>query len=153
MKSLPGVAVTQESGMVQITQYESEHLEIPLVQSILATYNNERACVLTYRNEEAARIVGLLTKHGIRAKLIQSTEGFRFSNMAEVRYFLKCVNQHPDTPVISDDTWEKAKQQTLTKYETSTCINYLKVFFQKFENINHTKYRSDLMEFVCESNL
>lgn len=153
MKSLPGVAVTQELGMVQITQYESEHLEIPLVESVLATYNKERACVLTNRNEEAARVVGLLTKQGLRAKLIQSTDGFRFSNIAEIRYFLKCVNQNPDTPVISNETWEKAKLQTLTKYETSTCINYLTVFFRKFEEINPTKYRSDLMEFACESNL
>ena len=153
MKSSPGVAITHVSGMVQITQYESEHLEIPLVQNVLATYNNERTCVLTYRNEEAARVVGLLTKNGVRAKLIQSTEGFRFSNIAEVRYFLKCVNHHPNTPVISDDIWEQAKKQTLTKYETSTCINYIKMFFQKFEEINRTKYRSDLMEFACESNL
>ena len=153
MKTSPCVAVSKDPGMVQITQYESEHLEIPLVNNVLATYNNERACVLTNKNEEAARIVGLLTKQGIRAKLIQSTEGFRFSNLAEVRYFFKHVNQNQDSPVISDEQWMQAKQDTLSNYETSTCLDYIKVLFENFEKTNRVKYRSDLMEFVFESNL
>ena len=153
MKTSPCVAVSKDPGMVQITQYESEHLETPLVNNVLATYTNERACVLTNKNEEAARIVGLLTKQGIRAKLIQSTEGFRFSNLAEVRYFLKHVNQNQDSPVISDEQWMQAKQDTLLAYETSTCLEYIKVFFEDFEKINRVKYRSDLMEYVFESNM
>ena len=153
MKTSPCVAVSKDPGMVQITQYKSEHLEIPLVNNVLATYNNERACVLTNKNEEAARIVGLLKKQGIRAKLIQSTEGFRFSNLAEVRYFLKHVNQNQDSPVISDEQWMQAKQDTLSNYETSTCLDYIKVLFENFEKTNRVKYRIDLMEFVFESNL
>ena len=153
MKTLPCVAVAKEMGTVQITQYESEHLEIPLVKNVLATYRNERACVLTSKNEEAARIVGLLTKQGIRAKLIQSTEGFRFSNLAEVRYFLKLINQGLESPVISEELWSEAKQKTLSCYETSTCLDYIKAFFDDFEKTNRTKYRSDLMEFAVESNL
>lgn len=153
MKISPCVAVTKEMGTVQITQYESEHLEIPLVKNVLATYRNERACVLTNKNEEAAQIVGLLTKHGIRAKLIQSTEGFRFSNLAEVRYFLKLINQNLESPVINEERWEEAKQKTLSCYETSACLDYVKAFFDDFEKINRTKYRSDLMEFAFESNL
>ena len=153
LKVSPCVAVSKDPGMVQITQYESEHLEIPLVNNVLATYSNERACVLTNKNEEAARIVGLLTKKGIRAKLIQSSEGFRFSNLAEVRYFLKHVNQNQDSPVISEEQWMQAKQDTLSNYETSTCLDYIKVFFDDFEKTNQVKYRSDLMEFAFESNL
>ena len=120
---------------------------------MLATYGNERACVLTNKNEEAARIVGLLTKQGIRTKLIQSTEGFRFSNLAEVRYFLKHVNQNQDSPVISEEQWMQAKQDTLSNYATSTCLDYIKEFFEDFEKTNRIKYRSDLMEFAFESNL
>ena len=153
MKTSPCVAVTKETGTVQITQYESEHLEIPLVKNVLATYRNERACVLTNKNEEAARIVGLLTKQGIRAKLIQSTEGFRFSSLAEMRYFLKLINQGLESPVISEERWTEAKQKTLSCYETSACLDYVKAFFDDFEKINRTKYRSDLMGFAFESNL
>ena len=153
MKTSPCTAITKATGTVQITQYESEHLEIPLVKNIMENYCNERACVLTLKNEEAARIVGLLTKQGIPAKLIQSTEGFRFSNLAEVRYFLKLINQGLESPVISEERWAQAKQKTLANYETSTCLDYIKVFFDHFEKTNRTKYRSDLIEFAFESNL
>ena len=154
MKTLPCVAVSKDPGMVQITQYESEHLEIPLVNNVLATYNNERACVLTNKNEEAARVVGLLTKKGIRAKLIQqSSEDLCFSKLAEVRYFLKQIKQRLESPKIEEDIWSEIKQKTLSNYATSTCLDYLKVFFDDFEKANPTKYWSDLMEFVTESKL
>ena len=153
MKDSPCIAITKEHGAVQIIQYESEHLEIPVVENVLATYGHERACVLTNKNEEAARIVGLLNKRGIRAKLIQSTDGFRFSNLAEVRYFLKRIEQSHDSPIISEERWAQAKQDTLSNYETSTCMDYVKTFFDDFEKTNRIKYRSDLMEFAIESQL
>ncbi len=154
MKTSPCVAVSKDPGMVQITQYESEHLEIPLVNNVLATYSNERTCVLTNKNEEAARIVGLLTKQGIRAKFIQqSSKDLGFSKLAEIRYFLKQIKKKLESPKIEEDLWSEIKQKTLLNYETSACLGYLKVFFDDFEKSNPTKYWSDLMEFVAESNL
>lgn len=153
MKTSPCVAVNKELGQVHVTQYESENLEIPLVNNLLATHKCEHACVLTNTNEEAARIVGLLTKHGVSAQLIQSVEGFRFINFAEVRYFLKSIDEDLTSPVISEEQWEKAKRKTITRYKSSTCINYIKEFFAVFESVNKVKYRSDLSDFVFESNL
>ena len=153
MKTSPCIAVQKEIGKVQITQYQSENLEIPLLQQLMNTYHGERACVLTNTNDEAARIVGLLTKQGINAKLIQSAEGFRFCNLAEVRYFMKCIDNEASSPVIDDRLWEKAKQITISNYQTSTCIDYLCEFFAMFEKTNRTKYKNDLVDFVLESNL
>ena len=153
MKTLPCVAVQNLSGIVQITEYQSPNLEIPLVNQVINTYRNERACVLTNTNDEAACIVGLLKKKGLNAKLIQSAEGFRFINLAEVRCFLKNVNTDNTSPVIKDECWEQAKQKTLTAYKEGTCIDYLKEFFTVFERTNRIKYRSDLMDYVFESNL
>lgn len=153
MKTSPSVAVSKEPGQVQVIQYDSPNLEIPLVNHLMTTYHNERACVLTNKNDEAARIVGLLTQRGINAKLIQSTEGFRFSNLAEVRFFMKQINKDSVSPVISDDLWEQAKKKALEQYETSACLDYLKEFFLAFERTNNEKYLSDLEEFVFESNL
>jgi ATP-dependent DNA helicase RecQ len=121
---------------------------------VLATYSNERTCVLTNKNEEAARIVGLLTKQGIRAKFIQqSSKDLGFSKLAEIRYFLKQIKKKLESPKIEEDLWSEIKQKTLLNYETSACLGYLKVFFDDFEKSNPTKYWSDLMEFVAESNL
>ena len=153
MKSLPCVAVQKDQGGVHITQHQSNNLEIPLINQLVQTYHDERACVLTNTNDEAARVLGLLLKQGIRAKLIQSADGFRFINLAEVRYFLKLIDRGLSSPVIGEEHWQEAKQRTITNYATSTCINYLKEFFAVYERTNRIKYRSDLMDFVFESNL
>ena len=153
MKTHPCVAVRDLAGTVQITKYQSENLEIPLVNQVINTYHNERACVLTNTNDEAVRIVGSLKKKGLNAKLIQSTEGFRFINLAEVRYFLKLIGNDSQSPIIEDKCWNEAKHKTLTAYQESTCIDYLKEFFTIFEHTNRTKYRSDLTEFVFESSI
>jgi len=153
MKSSPCISIKNNSGKVKITQYQSENLEIPLVNHVVGTYHKERACVLTNTNDEAARIVGLLIKKGVNAKLIQSADGFRFINLAEVRYFLKLIDKKLQTPVISEENWETAKQKTLETYHESTCLDYIQEFFTAFERTNRTKYRSDLADFVFESNL
>lgn len=153
LKVTPCTSKQTESGKVQITQYTSNCLDIPVVNQLLSTYQNESACVLTNTNSDAARITGLLIQKGIRAKLIQSTDGFRVINLAEMRYFLKLINQHQSSPVIDEEDWEQAKSQTLNKYQNSTCVAYLKTFFNIFESINPKKYHNDLFEFLLESNI
>lgn len=153
MKATPCVSMQNDSGSVQICQYQSDNLEIPLVDNVLHTYSKERACVLTNTNDEAARIVGLLVKKGINAKLIQSVDGFHFGNLAEIRYFLKNIDNEQNSPVISEEKWDIAKKRTLEKYKGSSCADLLKEFFSIFEKTNPTKYRSDLADFVLESNL
>ena len=153
MKAAPCVSMRNDSGIVQICQYQSENLEIPLVNNVVQTYKNERACVLTNTNDEAARIVGLLVKKNINAKLIQSVDGFHFGNLAEIRYFLKNIDNEQNSPVISEEKWNTAKKRTLEKYRESICADLLKEFFSIFEKTNSTKYRSDLTDFVLESNL
>ena len=153
MKSSPCVSMSLEQGAVEITKYDSENLEIPLVNQVIATYKHERACVLTNTNDEAARIVGLLLKRGVNAKLIQSADGFRFGNLAEIRYFLKLIDKDLKSPIISDECWQHSKQKTIEMYSKSSCLDYVKEFFAAFERVNNIKYRSDLADFVFESEL
>lgn len=54
---------------------------------------NETISILTQTNEEAVIMLALLHSHGIKAKLVQSMDGLRFWNLAEVRYFLKKIDQ------------------------------------------------------------
>lgn len=94
-----------------------------------------------------------MRKQGIQSKLIQSMEGFRFSNLAEVKYILKYITNRVNTPLIPDDIWEEAKRTTFEKYDGSQSIPYLKQCIKQFEQINRVKYRTDLWEFVFESNV
>lgn len=89
MKRHPIEAVQNGNGTVQIVRHTSDNMEEAIVRQVIEQYHGGKACVLTGTNEEALRVLGLLLKNGIRAKLIQSIDGFRLYNLAEVRF--SCV--------------------------------------------------------------
>lgn len=153
MKSMPIVSMSKEEGMVSVTFHSSAYMYEPLVRNLLQHRNQGSTCVLTQTNEEAVILVALLRKHGLQSKLIQSMDGFRFWNMAEVRLFLKYIDSHTHTPLIADDVWEDAKRKTYGAYATSESLHYLKRCIELFEETNKAKYLTDFKEFVFESSV
>lgn len=176
IKSTPIISMSQEDGEVRIVKHPYEILEkkVYMYQPILENVTrllrsnaskeadassrkkNETISILTQTNEEAVIMLALLHSHGIKAKLVQSMDGLRFWNLAEVRYFLKKIDQgikETKSPIIPDDIWEAAKQQTFQKYATSQALPYLRRSLQIFEQTNRAKYYSDLREFVFESSV
>lgn len=108
--------------------------------------------ILTRTNEETMQIAYELEQRGLHATVAQSMGGFRFGNLAEVRYFLKQLGGKDDV-TISKEKWNEAKQRTLETYASSTCLNVIKHFFADFEATRQVYYRSDLREFIFESNI
>ena len=151
MKSASIEAVTDESGDVRITHHNCANMEEAVVNELLATYKNGKACVLTNTNDEALRILGLLLKHGKRAKLIQSLDGFRLYNLLEIRVFLKAIDRNLHSPVISDEIWKAAKKELFSGYHNSACIDNVRRLILDFEATHSVKYRSDFEEFLNES--
>ena len=151
MKSAPIEAVTEETGVVRITHHACANMEEAVVNELLATYKIGKACVLTNTNDEALRILGLLLKHGKRAKLIQSLDGFRLYNLLEIRVFLKAIDRNLHSPVISDDIWKNAKKELFSHYHNSACIDNVRRLILDFEATHSVKYRSDFEEFLNES--
>ena len=97
--------------------------------------------------------MGLLRKRGISSKLIQSMDGLRFWNIAEMRYFLKHIEKRIKTPLITEELWEEAKHETFATYGRSTSLVYMKRCVELFEQTNKTKYLSDFKEFAFESSV
>ena len=176
IKSTPIISMSQEDGEVRIVKhpYEIQERKVYMYQPILedvtrllgsisskeadasSRKKNETISILTQTNEEAVIMLALLHSHGIKAKLVQSMDGLRFWNLAEVRYFLKKIDQgikETKSPIIPDDIWEAAKHQTFQKYATSQALPYLRRSLQVFEQTNRAKYYSDLREFVFESSV
>ena len=151
MKSAPVEAVTEEAGVVRITHHTCANMEEAVVNKLLATYKTGKACVLTNTNDEALRILGLLLKHGKRAKLIQSLDGFRLYNLLEIRVFLKAIDRNLHSPVISDEIWKNAKKELFSHYHNSACIDNVRRLILDFETTHSVKYRSDFEEFLNES--
>lgn len=180
IKSTPIISMSQEDGEVRIVKHpydingKAVYMYQPIVEDVIRlqesiTSSSKEALsdgsihkdssaisILTQTNEEAVIMLALLHKHGIKAKLVQSMDGLRFWNLAEVRYFLKHIDQgikETKSPIISDDIWEAAKHQTFLKYAASQALPYLRRSLQIFEQTNRAKYYSDLREFVFESSV
>lgn len=152
MKSEPIVPVKEDAGKVLVSHYECSNMEIPLVRQLIKTRKDGSIAVLTNTNDEALRIMGLLLKHNIRAKLIQSMDGFRLSDLAEIRFMLKVIDEGSNTPVISDELWKKAKEELRRNYARSVCLENCLCLMNDFESTYSVKYRSDLDEFIAESH-
>jgi len=80
-------------------------------------------------------------------------EGFRFSNLAEVKYLLKYISKRLTTPLIPDELWEEAKRATFELYDGSHCLPLVKRCTELFEQIHRAKYQTDLWEFLFESSV
>lgn len=151
MKTNPIEAVQQQPGVVEITYHKSENMEQAVADHVSHVLHGGRACVLTNTNYEALQILGLLQKQGIRAKLIQSNDGFSLYNLAEVRFFLNFIDERLKTPVIGDDLWIAAKKALIDTYAESGCLQNCINMLNAFEATNRTKYRTDLDELIKES--
>lgn len=150
MKTQKLRAMRQEQGVVQIVRHTGGHLEQPVARQIAETCPGGSACVLTNTNEEALQVLGLLTRRGIRARLIQSMDGFRLYDLAEIRFFLKIIDRRQaGAPVISDAVWREAKERLCDAYKDSSCLENCLNLIADFERVNsYGKYRSDLEEFI-----
>ena len=154
LKQTPIIQKQTDNGKIKLVRYQSGNLITPLVNDILATELTGTTCVLTKTNEEALQITGLLLKNGIKAKLIQTNDGFSLHNLIEVRFFLSQLNLSDDVFVISDDAWGNANRELINKFRNSNKLDVCKNIINDFEATNPTKkYKSDLEVFLRESKL
>ena len=153
MKNTPIIPIRNYSGCVEVVHHESEYMYQPIVENLIQNKRYGNSCVLTQTNEEAVIMVALLRKYGIRGKLIQSMDGFSFWNLAEIRYFLKCLNKGNKVPIIPQQLWDEAKLATFAMYAKSNSLCYVKRCIELFEQINKVKYYSDFREFIYESSV
>ena len=154
LKETDIVADQQVDGEVIITKYKSQNLSIPVVDDILDKPLSGSVCVLTETNDEAATIAGLLTKHGVSARLIQDGSGFSMYNLAEVRCFIEALSMREDVYTIDDYTWKTAKSKMEQEFSGSVAYEYAQGFLKVFEEMNpKSKYKSDFLQFAHESKM
>ncbi len=154
MKSAPITAVKDHAaGTVELVQCASRNLEEPVAAKAIRVRNRGTVCILTNTNDEALRVVGLLKEKGVRAKLIQSNDGFDLYNMIELRFFMKKIAKELVTPVIPQELWEEAKDRMAEVYKDSSNLWLCLAILEAFSLANKRKYRSDLEVFLHESNI
>ena len=153
MKSTSIRSINNEPGTVQIIRHTTKYMEVALIEHLMHTYHGESACVLTTTNEKAMQVQTLLSQKHIKSKLIQNNENIKVKDLAEVRHFLKYIQEKNDTPVIDDVIWNDAKEKVLTMYADSNILDVVKNLFRTFETTYYEKYLSSFLEFLKESNI
>ena len=146
-------AVSQEPGSVQLIHFESENFEQAVVDAICDMPKRKSISVLTNTNDEAMRITGLLVKRGVRAKLIQANDSFRLYDLQEIRLLWQLVEKYCKAPTISEDEWNKVILDLKRIAGSSTSLENVLNLISMFDQVNKKyKYKTDLLEFIRESN-
>ena len=145
------------SGRMKQTPIHSATGEVGKVTTLKSLLDTEirvegSTAILTRTNEETMQVAHELECRGLHATIAQSMGGFRFGNLVEVRYFLKQLGNSDDVS-ISQERWQEAKRHTLENYSQSSCLDIMKHFFDDFEKTRKVLYRSDLREYIFESNI
>ncbi|MCL2109214.1 MAG: RecQ family ATP-dependent DNA helicase [Oscillospiraceae bacterium] len=153
LKSTPIRSVIEDGGVVKLLKYKSNNLEIPVLNLIKSAEHNGSVCVLTNTNDEALRVTCLLTNSGISARLIQSNDKFRLSDLVEFRVFMKFINERATTPTVCDELWNDARKKLETYYSKGKCFEMCRKLLDTFESIYPQKYKSDLELFIAESKI
>lgn len=110
-----------------------------------------KTAVLTRTNEQALQVAYLLEKQGIHIVLVQASSGFSFINLAEVKYFEKYLRGKGS--IITKEQWQDAKKRTCEAYANSKLLPAMNRFWAKYECANKNYYRSDLRQFLLESDV
>lgn len=154
LKKTPINAIKRDLGTIKWTRNKGEKIAIPVVNDIMSDELSGTTCVLTKTNEEAFHIVGLLSHNGIKAKLIQSNDGFNLYNLLEIRFFIEQLELSEHTTIIDDDSWNQAMHSLAKRFQTSSnleaCVTILKDFAITNPKI---KYKSDFEIHIRESKL
>ncbi len=152
MKTDPCQPARSEQGTVQLFLHATSDLVIPVVDHLASLTLSGSTCLLTTTNLQALQATYMLNQRGLRAKLIQNLSGFHFSQLAEVRYFLKQLVPDTDS-TIPRHIWDQAKLRTLQTYATSSLCELMQTFFADYESTHTALYLSDLTEYLLESNI
>jgi ATP-dependent DNA helicase RecQ len=148
------VAFQKEAGKIKLVQHTSSRLVAPLVADLKSQGLRGSTCVLATRNVDALQITGLLLKSGLKAKLIQTNDGFNLFNIIEIRYFFNLVVLSGDKIVISDDHWHQSLSSLRRQFAKSDKLELVLSLLQAFSDFNtKKKYVSDLEVHIRESKL
>ncbi|MBQ9731359.1 MAG: RecQ family ATP-dependent DNA helicase [Bacilli bacterium] len=153
MKTNEIKSVREEKGIVGLAKYESPNIEELVVDSVAKKkINSDKVAILTRTNEESLKVLSLLNKKEIKAKLIQSNDGINLFNLQEIRYFYDYINKD-DNPIVSDELWMEGVSEMTKKFMNSSSLEITMTLLTKFKKVNKTKYKTDLKEFAYESDI
>lgn len=153
LKTEPITSYSSEEGSVRIIRHSCKNMVIPTVDEA-AMHDRKSLCIAAATNEEALAIFAELSSRGIPAKLIRSNSGFEVINIAELRFFLKCIEQGcKDSPKIPEKVWVQCREKLAVRYKESAALPTVLDIISLYEKTYQERYFSDFKMFLRESSL
>ena len=154
MKSAPlQPSAGAEEGSVRLVRHSSANFESLVVEDWERENRPGSSCIMTWTNDEALRVFSCLVQKGVKARLIQSNDGFNLANLAELRYFRRLVMKQQEVSVISANLWNEARERLCKTYAASDCLADCLALIDAFSETARVKYKSDFDEFLSESKI
>ncbi len=154
MKSAPlRPCAGAEEGSVRLVSHAAPEFEASVVREWMKERPSGSTCFMAWTNDEALRMFSCLACNGVKARLVQSNDGFRLADLAEIRYFRKIAMGRQNASVISDRLWDEARKRLSETYAQSACLADCISLMDAFASTTRIKYKSDLDEFLSESKI
>jgi len=154
LKKHPNQSNTRENGTIRITKYSSAMSLKPFTEDVIRATRIGTTCVLTKKNDQALLAFGVLSKHGIPARLMQTNESFRLTDLVEINFFLNEITKDKCLVKISKDAWEDARKALDKTYARSAILENCRALLDAFSHVNpEGVYINDFKTFLYESRL
>ncbi|WP_299546928.1 RecQ family ATP-dependent DNA helicase [Seonamhaeicola sp.] len=146
---------TRGQGSVSIIKYNGKHLEQPIVDYLHTIGLSGSKAVLTRTNMQALLVSFLLKDLGFKVRLMAGFEGFRVSDLYEIRTFDQRLKKEAgNTGIILETTWELTVDWFRETYRGNehyeTCIGLINKFDHVFLD---KKLLVDWREYCREINM
>ena len=142
-------------GHINIIKYSGKYLEKPLVEYLADSQLHGSKAVLTRTNIEALQVSSMLKGLGYKVKLMAGFEGFRISDLFEIRCFdQKLSSEVGETGIIFEATWDMALDWFRNIFKQSLHYETCMALIKKFDFMNpDKKLLVDWREFCREINM
>ena len=140
----------ERNASVQLFKYRSKYFMDVVVDDIFQSEFKGTRAVLVEKNEEALWMVSRLESKGLKTRLITGLDGFKVSQLYEIRAFTSFIKKQLNGLILESD-WKLAEDQFREKFNKShhyeNCISIIRLFA---ENYQGEKLYQDWLEFSQE---
>ena len=140
----------ERNASVQLFKYRSKYFMDVVVDDIFQSEFKGTRAVLVEKNEEALWMVSRLESKGLKTRLITGLDGFKVSQLYEIRAFTSFIKKQLNGLILESD-WKLAEDQFREKFNKShhydNCISLIRLFD---ENYQGEKLYQDWLEYSRE---
>lgn len=132
LKASSIIAARKERGNVSVKVHLAHNYEQAIANEVAVSHLSGKTGVLCFTNSDALTLTALLLRAGVKARRVQSNDGFPLSNLAEVRFFLSSLEEF-SSGTLSEKQWDCAVSKLKEQYSNSMFLPLVVELIKGFE--------------------